>query len=428
MNTRLVALMLLAGTVWAQAPDPAYAESFESVWKTVRDKHWDPALGGLDWQAVHDELRPRIDKATDNAQVRQILTEMLERLHLSHYRILPGLVYAGLGAGSATLGGDGETGIDLRVLDGQAVVSSVDSGSPAAKAGVAPGWIIQKVDSSDLAPFIKQFLEHSKDSTLRDLTLRRAILLRLAGLVGENVTVEFTDWKGWPVTKTMTHIEPRGRLTSLGFLGPSHVWLEARKLKPDSLTIQYIGFNLFLDPAHLMPEFATAVESCLKCDGFVIDLRGNPGGLGAMATGMASWFVDQKNAFLGTLVLRDTALKFVINARAESYAGPLAILVDGTSASTSEIMAGGLQDLKRAQIFGSRTAAAALPSVVEKLPNGDAFQFAIANYVSAGGKELEGNGVSPDVDAPLTRAALLAGKDPALDAAVEWIKNQKAEK
>ena len=412
----------------AQAPDPAYAESFEYVWKTVREKHWDPALGGLDWQAVHDELRPRIDKATNTAQARKIMGEMLQRLNLSHYRILPGLVYEGMGAGSATLGGDGETGIDVRLLDGQAVVTSVDPGSPAAKAGVAPGWVIQKVDSIDLAPFLKQFLEHNQDSTLRELTVRRAILLRLAGLAGENVTIEFMDWKGWPVTKTMTHVEPRGRLTSLGFLGPAHVWLDAHKVKAEDRSIEYIGFNLFLDPAHLMTDFADAVQACMQCDGFVIDLRGNPGGLGAMATGMASWFVDQKNAFLGTLLLRETALKFVINARAETYRGPLAILVDGASASTAEIMAGGLQDLKRARIFGSRTAAAALPSVVEKLPNGDAFQFAIANYVSAGGKELEGNGVRPDVLTPLTRAALIAGRDPAFDAAIDWIKQQKAEK
>jgi carboxyl-terminal processing protease len=145
-----------------------------------------------------------------------------------------------------------------------------------------------------------------------------------------------------------------------------------------------------------------------------------------MAMGLANWFVDQKDLRLGSLILRETALKFVLNPRAETYGGPLAILVDDTSASTSEIFAGGLQDLKRARIFGSRTAAAALPSVIEKLPNGDAFQYAIANYISESGRELEGNGVIPDVEAPLTRAALIAGKDPALDAALQWIRSQKA--
>jgi len=88
-------------------------------------------------------------------------------------------------------------------------------------------------------------------------------------------------------------------------------------------------------------------------------------------------------------------------------------------------MAEGLKDLGRARIFGTRTAAAALPSLFEKLPNGDGFQYAVANYVSEGGKPLEGLGVTPDVEAPVTRQALLEGKDPPLDAAVEWIERQK---
>jgi carboxyl-terminal processing protease len=56
------------------------------------------------------------------------------------------------------------------------------------------------------------------------------------------------------------------------------------------------------------------------------------------------------------------------------------------------------------------------------LPNGDGFQYAIANYVSEGGKPLEGLGVTPDIETPLSREALLGGHDQALDAAVAWIK------
>jgi len=102
----------------------------------------------------------------------------------------------------------------------------------------------------------------------------------------------------------------------------------------------------------------------------------------------------------------------------------VAFLVDGTSASTSEIFAGGMQDLGRARVFGSRTAGAALPSYFSILPNGDGFQYAIANYISEGGKPLEGLGLKPDVETPLTRQALLDGKDPALDAALAWIKSK----
>ena len=105
------------------------------------------------------------------------------------------------------------------------------------------------------------------------------------------------------------------------------------------------------------------------------------------------------------------------------FLGPVAILMDGNSASTSEIMAGGLKDIGRARVFGTRSAAAALPSLIERLPNGDGFQYAIANYISEGGKPLEGLGVTPDEEVKLTREALLAGHDPVVDAALQWIKD-----
>jgi len=144
-----------------------------------------------------------------------------------------------------------------------------------------------------------------------------------------------------------------------------------------------------------------------------------------MAMGMAGWFVDSADRPLGSMYTRETTLRFVVNPRANIYAGPLGVLVDAASASTSEVLAEGLKDLGRARVFGTKTAGAALPSLFEKLPNGDGFQFAIANYVSEGGKTLEGVGVIPDMEVELTREALLAGRDPVLDAAMKWIGGQK---
>jgi len=131
---------------------------------------------------------------------------------------------------------------------------------------------------------------------------------------------------------------------------------------------------------------------------------------------------------LGTMYLRDATLNFVINPRAQVFTGPVAVLVDGSSASTSEIFAGGLQDLGRARVFGTHTAAAALPSVFERLPNGDGFQYATANYISKGGKPLEGLGVTPDVEVKVSRQTLLAGHDPVVEAALEWIQRQRTPK
>jgi carboxyl-terminal processing protease len=252
--------------------------------------------------------------------------------------------------------------------------------------------------------------------------LRRAILGRLEGAAGAS-QVEFLDGGGNHVSKTLDQGRPKGDRVQFGYLNPMQVWFNSSRVGDGN--IGYVAFNVFLDAQRLMTSFGDSVQSCQKCEGFIVDLRGNPGGIGFMAMGMAGWFIAQPDQNLGTLYMRDTTLKFVVNPRLGTFGGPLAILVDGTSASTSEIMAEGLKDLGRARIFGSKTAAAALPSLFEKLPNGDGFQYAIANYISEGGKPLEGLGVTPDVETPVTRQALLAGKDPALDAAVSWIEDQK---
>lgn len=394
-------------------------QSFEYVWTAIRDKHWQAKPGGLDWQAIHDEFRPKIDAADSMDAARGVLNLMLGRLHQTHFGIVPGELYSNVGAQD----GYTATGIDVRVVDSQALVTSVEPDSPASKQGVRPGWEILKIARTDLAPTVAKLNETYAGSTLRDLMSRRAILGLLAGDPAGPVQVEFLDGDGKRVGKTLAQGPPKGESVRFGYLNPMQVWFNSSRVGDGN--IGYVAFNVFLDAQRLMTSFGDAVQSCAKCEGFIVDLRGNPGGIGIMAMGMSGWFIAQPNQNLGTLYMRDTTLRFVVNPRLTTFGGPLAILVDGTSASTSEIMAEGLKDLGRARIFGTRTAAAALPSVFEKLPNGDGFQYAIANYVSEGGQPLEGLGVTPDVEAAVTRQALLAGKDPARDAAIEWIESQK---
>ena len=92
----------------------------------------------------------------------------------------------------------------------------------------------------------------------------------------------------------------------------------------------------------------------------------------------------------------------------------------------SEFFASGVKDLGLGQVIGTRTAGAVLGSMIEKLPNGDGFQFAQANYISkVTGKSLEGIGVPPHHEIKHQRRALLAGRDLQLEAAIEWIRQQK---
>jgi carboxyl-terminal processing protease len=419
----LTLLVLAAGSAQAALTAEqrkSSLESFEYVWKTIRDKHWQTKPGGLDWQAVHDEFKPKVEAADSMDAVRAAMSQMLGRLHETHFGIVPADLYSNVDASS---GGDLTTGLDVRVIGAQALVTSVAPGSSAAAIGVRPGWEILKIAGADLAPVVSKLNESYSGSTLRDIMLRRAILARLDG--SDSIAVEFLDGANQHVTKTLVQSQPKGQLVQFGYLNPMHVWIDSRRLGGGS--IEYVAFSAFLDPPRLMTAFGAAVEACHACDGFIVDLRGNPGGIGIMAMGMAGWFIAKSDEKLGTLYMRETTLKFVVNPRLNIFSGPLAIVVDGTSASTSEIMAEGLKDLGRARIFGSHTAGAALPSVFEKLPDGDGFQYAIANYISEGGEPLEGRGVTPDVEAPVTREALLAGKDPALDAAVAWIQQQKAQ-
>jgi carboxyl-terminal processing protease len=396
-------------------------ESFEFIWTTIRDQYWDPTFGGLNWDAVHDELQPAIERASTMGQARQVMRQMIDRLGKSHFGIIPSDVYGDLdereeAAGTAT------AGLDVRVLEGKAIVTSVEEGSSAATMGVHAGWEILRVDGVSVAPALHRIAELDGNSTMRELHLARSVLTKLSGTAGTAVRVEFLDGAGRLVTKQIERSEPPGAVARFGYLPPMHVWFRSRRIGGD---IGYIAFNLFLDPARLMPEFGDALKSCAECRGVIIDLRGNPGGLGIMALGMAGWFMDKADARLGTMHTRQAPLKFTVNPRQPTYTGRVAFLVDGCSASTSEIFAGGMKDLGRARVFGTRTAGAALPSAIDRLPNGDGFQHALADYISEGGRPLEGVGVIPDVGVKLTREALLAGRDPVEDAAIEWIRTRK---
>src|SRR5262245_42213501 len=120
-------------------------ESFEHVWKKVRDTHWDAKLGGVDWQGAHDELRPAVEKAETMADARKAISDMLGRLHQTHFGLIPVDAYKEVDGQSPSGGGESHTGIDVRVVGGHALVTSVDEGSPAAKAGVRPGWRILRL-------------------------------------------------------------------------------------------------------------------------------------------------------------------------------------------------------------------------------------------------------------------------------------------
>lgn len=396
-------------------------ESFEVVWTTIRDKHFDPKLNGLDWQAVRDELMPKVAAAESRAEARAVMADALGRLRQTHFGIIPADAYKAIDDARPT--GDGEPGVEVRILDGRPVVSAVIDGSPADEAGVRPGWIVAKVRDKAAEDVLATVARAYRDAGMVVARQALAIDSLLGGPVGGTVAVEFLDGDDCPVRLDLKLREPQGNVARFGNLPPFHVRFRSKRVAE---TVGYVSLNVFFDPPRVMPAFAEAVAAHRDAEGLVIDLRGNPGGVGAMALGLGGWFIAESDKKLGTMITRDGSLNFALNPRAEPYEGPVAILVDELSMSTSEIFAGGLQDLKRARVFGTKTPGAALPSRIDRLPNGDRFQYAFANYISAGGKPLEGLGVTPDESVPPTRADLLAGRDPALAAAIAWIRSRPA--
>jgi carboxyl-terminal processing protease len=417
--------MAPAQTALTPAERQLNVDSFEQIWQTIRDKHWDPKLGGLDWQAVHDELRPKVEKAETMEGARAAMEDMLARLKQTHFGIVPGDAYQEVS--SATGGdkpvGDGGPGLDVRIVDGLALVTSLDLGSPAAADGVKPGWEIVRIDGKVVAGSMRKIRQGlGTQSTLLDLMQSRATIHLMDGAVGTAANVEFRDGRNKTVKLKLERMAPRGKPAQFGNLPPMHFWVDSHKVEGD---IGYVRFNLFFEAETLTRAFQQMVEDCRDCRGFVVDVRGNPGGIGGLATGVAGWFTDRTGQRLGRMIMRTGSINFAVFPRPAPFLGPLAILVDGSSASTSEVFAAGMKDMKRARIFGTQTAGAALPSVFTRLPNGDGFQYAVANYISEGGQVLEGVGVTPDEEVKLTRQQLLAGQDPALDAAVSWIRRQK---
>lgn len=408
---------------------------FDTAWTIIRRTHWDTTYNGVNWLALRDTLRPRAAAARTRGELRLVLSDMLSRLRQSHFSIIPQESADATGTGSGAgapgrAGGDqpGWLGFDTRLIDGAMVVTQVDTGGPAWTAGVRTGWVLQAVGGCPTAARVAR-LSASLEPRRRALMASQMLNRSLAGSTGDTTRLTFADARD--ATKDLTLVQQTfpGSIAKFGNLPPMPAQLEWSRVRQDGRTVGVIRFNVWMPV--LSPAFDAAMDSLRSSDAIVIDVRGNLGGVGGMSMGIAGHFLDTSVA-IGVMTQRTSNLRFVANPRrvngrnqtVKPFAGPLAIVVDPLSASTTEIFAGGLQLLKRATIFGSQSAGQALPSVPERLPNGDILYHAIADFVGPTGKPVEGEGVIPDRVVPLTRPELVKGRDAALEAALRWAAQQ----
>jgi carboxyl-terminal processing protease len=415
----LFSLLALLSVRAQPAPDadPAKVrmETFAHVWNTINEKHFDPTFGGVDWKQIGREYEPRVLSAKSDDEFYAVLQEMLGELNQSHFGIVPPNAQI-----SATSFGEGEIGIEIQLIDGQFIVTRVEPSSPAAKAGLKTGYALEKIDGRSireiLAPLEEKLAARRDTGPKKMLYRERAVMTALGGKIGSLVTVEARDAGNKNRVFKIERASYEGERSAPFGNFPSQRVIFESKILPEN--IGYIRFNVWVIPQ--IEKLKQAVASMKDTQAIIFDLRGNPGGIGGMANSLAGLLFD-KNTSLGTMRYRNGEVSFAVFPKADSYTGKIVILTDYATASTSEVFAAGMQETGRARIVGERTAGAVLPSVMEKLPTGALFQYAVADYKTPKKILIEGRGVIPDVEVKLTRESLLEGRDLQIEAAVQEI-------
>jgi carboxyl-terminal processing protease len=273
------------------------------------------------------------------------------------------------------------SGVGIRIDDsvqGPVVVSVLQS-TPAAKAGVVAGERIVSVNGRDV----------------RKLTIDHVAAL-ITGEPGTPVTIGFEGGPAGPRELRITR--------STIQLPDVESKLEGR--------IGHITLLQFSNRVGARIRQATMDLTAKGARGIVLDLRGNPGGLLREAVEVASVFVED-----GVIVtVRSRADG---NGAGQSYRAqgdaleglPLVVLVDGGSASASEIVAGAIQDLQRGEIVGEKTYGKGTVQTVEALRGGGGVKFTTAEYLTSSGDSIEGVGVIPDRQVAGADAQLAAARE-----------------
>lgn len=350
---------------------------FDTVWDLINRKYYEANFHGVDWAAAARTYGPKATPAADDNALYASINDMIGLLKDSHtYALAPAR------AEEHRTHQRARTGFSLLRIEDHWIVSEVVPGSPADAAGVKPGWLVQARNGERLGA--------------------RADFHPAEGEVAQ---WEFLDRDDHPVSLPLV-----AKLISTAPRG------EARVLEGGAVYLRFDGF------AHATRRWLHAeLQAHRAAPALVIDLRSNPGGGTFWMREMVGEFFDKK-VEVGTFTRRDRAGDEQGSWQFGSvhYRGRIAVLVDGGSASAAEIFSAVLQDTHRAVIVGRKTAGAVLASRFYSLPDGGQLQLSVEDYVTPGGRRLEGEGkgVEPDVPVSLTLADVRAGRDRDVEAAL----------
>ncbi|MBF2028888.1 MAG: PDZ domain-containing protein [Oscillatoriales cyanobacterium C42_A2020_001] len=344
----------------------------DEAWQIVNREYVDETFNRVNWQAERQVL---LDKSYSSRQeAYAALRKSLEKLDDPYTRFMDPKQYEALS--SQTAGEVSGVGIRLEVNEKTKALTVVEpiENSPAIRAGIQSGDHILSINGKS-----------TKGMSVEDASN----LIR--GEVGTKVSLEIRR-AATPSSFTVSLMRARIELPTVRY-----------SLKQEGNNrIGYIRLNEF--SAHAAEQMRRAIQelSTQKVSGFVLDLRGNPGGLLQASIEISRMWMDQ-GAIVRTVDRRGRDEQVSANQTALTKL-PLVVLVDGNSASSSEILTGALKDNGRATIVGSQTFGKALVQSVHNLADGSGLAVTIAHYYTPKGTDISHKGIDPDVKIDLTES------------------------
>lgn len=292
-------------------------------------------------------------------------------------------------------GTTGDVGLNLDIRNHMLTVVSPIPNSPGDKAGMRSGDIILKIGDNNV-PF---------DMAVQDAQSQ------LRGPIGSKISLTFHRvGQDQPISADLTREK---------YALPT---VESKMLP--GTTFGYI--KVTLETSETANEFAKGLES-LKSQhmtGLVLDLRNNPGGLFPdPVLGIAGQFLKNNDVVLYEKYRNGTEKAYNAGSGREAVDIPLAVLVNGGTASDAEILAGALQDYKRGVLIGEPTYGKGSVQSVRQLSDGSAVHITTATWFTPKHSQIEGKGLAPDLAVPLTDQDIQKSIDPQLERAVEYLKN-----
>ena len=358
-------LFLFAVCVAAQSPDASGTES-EPEAEAQESSEYDIPL---DMLQVFAEVYTRIKGTYVDAVEDKVLLENAVRGMLAgldpHTAYLSEDSYDSLQEG--TTGKFGGLGIEIGMQDGLIRVIAPIEGTPAERAGLQPGDLIEKID----------------DNTVRGRTINDAVGL-MRGDPGSDVTLTVLR-RGLPESFTLTITRDVIKVRSV----------RSEWLQPGYLLLRVTNFQERTAGSVRAAIAKRLAEQPIK--GVVLDLRNNPGGILSAAVAISNMFMDE-----GVIVSTEGRIEgssLTYNAKPGDLVDghPVVVLINRGSASASEIVAAALQDNRRAVIVGEKSYGKGSVQTVLGLRQNSALKITTARYYTPSGRSIDNIGVVPDV-------------------------------